>query len=68
MLVFSTYMSIFIWETHVRVPDLKAVLQAGKLHLLDCYPEVGLKTLHHLQNSLSSKCPDGRSCSSIPKK
>lgn len=50
MLVCWTYISLLIRETHVCVPHLEAVLQAGRLHLLDFHPEISLKTLHHLQN------------------
>lgn len=45
-----TYISLLVGETHVCVPDLEAVLQPWKLHFLDFHPEIGLKTLHHLEN------------------
>lgn len=50
MLVCSTYISLLIRETHVRVPHREAVSQAREFQLLDFHLEIGLKTLHHLQN------------------
>lgn len=60
-----TYISLLVRETHVCVPDLEAVSQPWKLHLLYFHPEVGLKALHHLDNNpeaFNFKFPDNKGC------
>lgn len=46
----TTYLALLVRKTHVGVPDLEAVAELRETHFLDRHSEVGLQTLHHLEN------------------